>query len=68
MITLENYVERYSPIVMLRISRELIESIIEENEVKRNKLIKNANKQLHYMHESVIGDIKGQGTIFQNII
>jgi hypothetical protein len=68
MITLENYCERYAPLRMVRVSREMIESILMEDEDKKNLLIKHTNKIMHEMHEEILFDVKGEGTIFQNII
>jgi hypothetical protein len=39
-----------------------------EDEDKKNLLIKHTNKKMHEMHEEILFDVKGEGTIFQNII
>lgn len=63
-LTLENYCERYIPIVTINTVKDLILPVLERDQQK--KLILNLEK-LHFKQTMEITEDRGDGTIFKRI-
>ena len=64
-LTLENYAERYVPLVMINTTMELLATVLDE------KRLKKMNKAFNRMHNNLsksIQEDQGNGSIFQNIL
>ena len=64
-LTLENYAERYVPLIMINTTMELLATVLDE---KRLKKMNKAFNRMHYNLSKSILEDQGNGSIFQNIL
>lgn len=64
-LTIENYVERYLPIQFIKLLRELMSNVFDDNQMV--KFLKVSGETYFEMQKGILFD-QGHGSIFKNIL